>query len=167
MNPAHQEKSLKHLRIAILSMSDTRSLAEDKSGLWIAEQIKNWKHEIVYHAVIPDDRNQIVQTVREIIRQYSPHALLMTGGTGISPKDITIEAVKPLFDKELIAFGTLFAALSFQEIGSSALLSRATAGIIGKTVVFCMPGSLKACQLACNKLIFPELGHTAGHIAEV
>lgn len=167
MNPEHEKKSLKNLKIAILSMSDTRSLSEDKSGLRIAQQAENSGHEIVFHAVIPDDRDRIVETVREIIRQYSPHALLMTGGTGVSPKDMTIEAVRPLFDKELTAFGTLFAALSFQEIGSSAILSRATAGIIGKTIVFCMPGSLKACQLACNKLIFPEIGHIAGHIAEV
>ncbi len=167
MNPEHQKKSLHHLKIAIVSMSDTRSLSEDKSGLRIAQQAKNSGHEIVFHAVIPDDRDRIVETVREVIRKYSPHALLMTGGTGVSPKDLTIEAVRPLFDKELTAFATLFAELSFQEIGASALLSRATAGIIGKTIVFCMPGSLNACQLACNKLIFPELGHIAGHIAEV
>jgi molybdenum cofactor biosynthesis protein B len=104
--------------------------------------------------------------VKQAIHQHNPHTLLLTGGTGISPKDVTIEAIKPLFDKELTAFAALFANLSFQEIGAAAMLSRAIAGIIGKTVVFCMPGSLKACQLACNALIFPELGHLAAHIIE-
>ncbi len=158
---AHKEKSPKILKIGVLSMSSTRNLSEDKSGLWIAEQAKNIGHELVFHAVIADDQKQITQTVQEIIQQHCPHAILMTGGTGISPKDVTIEAVKPLFDKELTAFGNLFADLSFKEIGAAAILSRATAGIIGKTIVFCMPGSLKACQTACEKLVFPELGHIA------
>jgi molybdenum cofactor biosynthesis protein B len=90
----------------------------------------------------------------------------MTGGTGISPKDVTIEAVRPLFEKELTAFGTLFTQLSFEEIDSAAILSRATAGIIKQTMIFCMPGSIKACKLACNSLIFPELGHLLKHIKE-
>jgi len=91
---------------------------------------------------------------------------LLTGGTGISGKDVTIEAVKTLFEKELTAFGPLFAQLSFEEIDSAALLSRASAGVIGKTILFCMPGSLKACKLACKALIFPELGHLVMHIQE-
>lgn len=162
----HKEKALKTLNIGIFSMSSTRSLAEDKSGMWIAEQSKMLGHTIVCHEVIPDDRERIVSAVKQAINNYNPHALLLTGGTGISPKDVTIEAVKPLFDKELTAFAALFAFLSFQEIGTAAMLSRAMAGIIGKTVVFCMPGSLKACQLACSNLIFPEIGHICVHLME-
>ena len=90
----------------------------------------------------------------------------MTGGTGISNKDVTIEAVRPLFSKEITAFGAIFSQLSFEEIDSAALLSRATAGVIEKTVVFCMPGSLNACKLACKALIFPELGHLVKHTHE-
>ena len=90
----------------------------------------------------------------------------MTGGSGISPKDVTIEAVKPLFEKELTAFGVLFAQLSFEEIDSAAILSRATAGIANNSIIFCMPGSIKACKLACKNLIFPELGHILKHIKE-
>jgi molybdenum cofactor biosynthesis protein B len=88
----------------------------------------------------------------------------MTGGTGISYRDVTIEAVKPLFQKELTAFAALFAHLSYEEIDSGAIMSRAAAGLIGKTAVFCMPGSLKACKLACKALIFPELGHIVKHV---
>jgi molybdenum cofactor biosynthesis protein B len=90
----------------------------------------------------------------------------MSGGTGIGPQDVTIEAVRPLFDKELSAFGVLFAMLSFEEIDSAAFLSRATAGIIGPTIVFNLPGSLKACKLACRNLIFPEIGHLIKHLQE-
>ena len=88
----------------------------------------------------------------------------MNGGTGITKKDVTIEAVNPLFAKTLTGFGPLFAKLSFDEIGSAAFLSRATAGVIEDTVVFCMPGSLNACKLACRELIFPELGHLVKHV---
>lgn len=163
---AHKEKALKTLNIGVFSMSSTRNLSEDKSGLWIVEQAKMLGHTIVCHEVIPDDQERIIHAVKQAIHKHNPHALLLTGGTGISPKDVTIEAVKPLFDKELTAFAVLFANLSFQEIGAAAMLSRAIAGIIGKTAVFCMPGSLKACQLACNTLIFPEIGHLSAHLIE-
>ena len=103
------------------------------------------------------------QTIKEAIEKFNPHAILITGGTGISPKDVTIEAIRPMFTKELTAFGSLFAYLSFEDIDAAALLSRATAGLIDRTIVFCMPGSLKACKLACNELIFPELGHVVKH----
>jgi molybdenum cofactor biosynthesis protein B len=115
---------------------------------------------------VPDETETITQTIDESIRDYGAQVILVTGGTGISSKDVTIEAVRPLFKKELTAFGPLFAQLSFEQIDSAALLSRATAGVIGTTVVFCIPGSLKACKLACKVLIFPELGHIVKHIHE-
>ena len=90
--------------------------------------------------------------------------MLLTGGTCITPRDVTVEAVRPLFQKELTAFATLFTMLSFEEIDSAAILSRATAGIIANSVLFCMPGSLKAVKLACKNLIFPELGHILMHL---
>ena len=98
------------------------------------------------------------------MRDHDLQALLITGGTGMTPKDVTIEAIKPLFTREMTAFGPIFAQLSYEEIDSAAILSRATAGSIGKTVVFCIPGSKNACQLACKALIFPELGHVVAHI---
>ena len=102
----------------------------------------------------------------DVIRDLSPQALLVTGGTGISSKDVTIEAVRPLFIKELTSFGPIFAQLSFEQIDSAAILSRATAGVIEKTILFCMPGSINACKLACKAIIFPELGHLVRHIHE-
>jgi molybdenum cofactor biosynthesis protein B len=162
----HKKQSPQKLRVGILSVSTTRSLADDKSGIWIRKAATKEGHQIVCHKVIPDDVEMISAAVKEVIAELSPQALILTGGTGISVKDVTIEAVRPLFKKELTAFGAIFSQLSFEEIDSAAILSRATAGIIGSTVIFCIPGSLKACKLACKALIFPELGHIVKHMQD-
>jgi len=163
---AHKAHTPKSLKLAIITVSTTRSLAEDKSGHWIKKRAKKNRHDVVFHQVIPDQRDTIADTVRAIIEEHHPHAILITGGTGIGLADVTIEAVRPMFTKELAAFGPLFTYLSYEDIDSAALLSRATAGLVGQTLVFCMPGSLKACKLACEELIFPELGHLVKHVQE-
>ncbi len=160
----HKKNIPEDIKVAVISISTTRKLSEDKSGAWIKKQAKKEGHEVVIHQVVTDDITAIRDLTQHITEKICPDAVIMTGGTGISPKDVTIEAVKPLFDKELTAFGPLFAQLSFEEIDSAAILSRATAGIINNSMVFCMPGSIKACKLACNELIFPELGHLLNHI---
>ncbi len=162
----HKKRAPKAARVGILSMSSTRSIEEDVSGHWIRKEALKEGHEVVLHAVLPDDAAAIGLKVTEAISEHSPHVLLLTGGTGIAEKDVTIEAVRPLFQKELTAFGVIFAQLSFTEIDSAAILSRATAGVVGRTVVFCMPGSIKACKLACRELIFPEVGHLVAHLVE-
>jgi molybdenum cofactor biosynthesis protein B len=162
----HKTTAPKKVKVGIVSVSSTRTLAEDKSGHWIRKQAKKEKHDIAFHRVIPDDAEIITQSVLEGIRNHDAQVILLTGGTGISNKDVTIEAVRPLFSKEITAFGAIFSQLSFEEIDSAALLSRATSGVIEKTVVFCMPGSLNACKLACKALIFPELGHLVRHTLE-
>jgi molybdenum cofactor biosynthesis protein B len=152
--------------VGILSVSTTRAIENDKSGRWIAQRAKKEGHDVRFHQVITDDITAIRDAALRAIRNHDLQALLVTGGTGITPTDVTIEAIKPLFAKEMTAFGTLFAQLSYEEIDSAAILSRAAAGIIGSTVVFCMPGSKKACKLACKALIFPELGHVVAHIRQ-
>jgi molybdopterin adenylyltransferase len=159
----HRADAPTTLDVAVLSVSTTRSLETDDSGHWIVRGAEDHGHKVVYHQVVPDDADAIRQAVTHLLAEAAPHAVIVTGGTGLSPLDVTVEAIKPLFIKELTAFAVLFAQLSFQEIESAAILSRAAAGIIGRSVVFCVPGSLKACQLACNKLIFPELGHIIRH----
>lgn len=160
----HKQTTPKKVTIAILSLSSTRTLADDVAGRWIREQAEALGHEVLTHRVVADDAAAITMAVREIVENDAPEILLMTGGTGLAPRDVTIEAVNPVFTKTLSAFGPLFAQLSMQEIGSAAVMSRATAGVIGATVVFCMPGSLNACKLACSRLIFPELGHLVKHV---
>lgn len=162
----HKAGVPKKINIAIITVSSTRSLTNDKSGWWISRRAKKEGHDIVVHRVVPDDAETIAQTIQEIISKGEAQVVLLTGGTGISRKDVTVEAVQPLFTKELTAFGPLFAQLSFEQIDSAALLSRATAGLVGDTLLFCIPGSLKACKLACQALIFPELGHLVKHVHE-
>lgn len=151
------------VKAAVLTVSTSRSLDEDKSGGWIAERLGALGHEVVDHRVVPDGIPEISSSLQEIIETAGPQVILINGGTGITPSDVTIEAVRPLFDKELTAFGALFAQMSYEEIGASAILSRATAGLIDRTLVFTMPGSMGACKLACSYLIFPELGHLVKH----
>ena len=161
---SHRKHAPARLSVAVVSVSTTRSLEDDKSGHWIAGMAKKEGHEVVYHQVIPDDAGVIARTVLNLSDVKKVQVILVTGGTGISDADVTIEAVLPLLDKELTAFGPLFAQLSFEEVDSAALLSRATAGRIGNSLLFCMPGSLNACKLACRELIFPEVGHLMKHV---
>jgi molybdenum cofactor biosynthesis protein B len=162
----HKQAAPKSVTIGIISVSTSRALVEDKSGLWMKDQAQKEGHKIVHHEVISDDADRIAATLKTVLHDKNPQVVLITGGTGITRKDVTIEAVSPLLTKELSAFGSLFAHLSTQQIGSAAILSRATAGVIENSVVFCMPGSLNACKLACTELIFPELGHMVKHIKD-
>lgn len=162
----HKKNLPDDIKIAVVSVSTTRNISEDKSGAWIKKQAKKEGFEVVIHQTVTDEIEAIRELIDHITLKISPHVIIMSGGTGISPQDVTIEAVKPFFKKELTAFGTLFASLSFDQIDSAAILSRATAGIIHKSIVFCMPGSIKACKLACTELIFPELGHLVKHMKE-
>ncbi|MBW2603043.1 MAG: MogA/MoaB family molybdenum cofactor biosynthesis protein [Deltaproteobacteria bacterium] len=162
----HKAGAPRKVSIGIVTVSSTRSLADDKSGCWISKRAKKEGHDVVVHRVVPDDAEAIAEMIHKIINHGDARVVLLTGGTGISSKDVTIEAVRPLLTKELTAFGPLFAQLSYEQIDSAALLSRATAGVIGETVLFCIPGSLKACKLACKALIFPELGHLVKHVQE-
>jgi molybdenum cofactor biosynthesis protein B len=162
----HKHNIPKYLKTGIITVSTTRTMADDKSGKWIAKMLKKEGHLLQAHVVVPDHAQTIADMVKTLVHEQQIQAVLITGGTGLSPNDVTIEAVRPLFDKELSAFGVLFAQLSFEEIDSAAILSRATAGTIENAVVFCMPGSLKAVKLACKELIFPELGHIIKHLGE-
>lgn len=160
----HKKDAWGQLSVGIITVSSTRNLADDKSGHWIGKRTVKEGHKKVLHLVVPDDQEKITETVLDSIENQAPDILIVTGGTGITPQDVTIEAIKPLFEKELTAFGPLFTNLSFEEIDSAALLSRATAGIVKKTVIFCIPGSIHACKLACKELIFPEIGHLLKHV---
>lgn len=153
------------IKSGVITVSTTRTAEDDKSGQWIRKQLENEGHGVAFYRIVADNRLLIARTVTDMIAEHAPHALILTGGTGIGAADVTVEAVEPMFGKQMGAFATLFAQLSFEKIDSAALLSRAAAGIIGKTVVFCLPGSLEACKLACRELIFPEIKHIAAHLA--
>ncbi|MCJ7774141.1 MAG: molybdenum cofactor biosynthesis protein MoaB [Desulfobacterales bacterium] len=163
---AHKQNAPKHVDIGIITVSTTRTKAEDKSGKWISKRAAKEGHRVIFHEVIPDDSAAILNTIRSLLDELHPQIILVSGGTGISHQDVTIETVRPLFEKELTGFGALFAQLSFEEIDSAAIMSRATAGVINTSILFCIPGSLNACKLACKSLIFPEIGHLVKHLIQ-
>jgi molybdopterin adenylyltransferase len=149
-----------HLKLGVLTASDSRTAADDTSGDLIRELLLKAGHQIGFSAVLPDDRDQLRGTVLE----HLPHldGIIITGGTGIGPRDVTIEAIQPLLEKELEGFGEIFRMLSFQEIGSAAIMSRALAGIANRRLLVALPGSPDACRLAMERLLIPELGHIGG-----
>lgn len=161
---SHKKSAPAVVAVAILTVSTTRSLLNDESGNWIHTALEERGHRVVAHRLVADDIRDITSAVDAILTEANPEILLINGGTGISDDDVTIEAVRALFRKELTGFAALFAQMSHRQIGSAALLSRAAAGLVGNVAVFCMPGSLKACRLACESLIFPELGHLVHHL---
>ena len=162
----HKKQAPQKAFIAVLSVSSTRIIENDESGLWIKKKAIDAGHDVVLHRVVDDDQETITEAVTQCIKDKKIQAVILTGGTGIASRDVTIEAVQPLLEKELPGFAVLFTQLSYKEIGTAAMLSRAMAGVSKNTLIFSIPGSLKACKLACNELIFHELGHLIKHGTE-
>jgi len=148
------------LNIAVMTVSDTRDQARDTSGHFLAEAVVAAGHRLGDKAIVRDDVYQIRAVLSAWIAADDIDAVLATGGTGFSGRDSTPEAVTPLFDKSIDGFGEVFRALSFEEIGSSTVQSRAIAGFANNTVIFCMPGSTGACKTAWNGLIREQLDST-------
>jgi len=145
------------LRVAVLTVSDSRSAADDTSGDYLAEALASAGHSLVARALLPDDKYKLRAQVSAWIADASVDGILVTGGTGFTGRDSTPEALLPLLDKQMDGFGELFRALSFEDIGTSSLQSRAFAGLANATFVFCLPGSTSACRLGWEKLIGPQL----------
>ncbi|HSJ37435.1 MAG TPA: molybdenum cofactor biosynthesis protein B [Planococcus sp. (in: firmicutes)] len=149
-----------HISIAIVTVSDTRDQQTDKSGQLIRKMAHEKNLHISSYEIVKDDAEEIRKTVQWMLEQDAVDAVITTGGTGIAKRDVTLEAVAPLFEKELAGFGELFRFLSYTEdVGSRALLSRAAAGTSGTKALFVLPGSSGAVRLAMEKLILPEIRH--------
>ena len=134
------------LNIAVLTISDTRSLADDKSGTTLSERIVAAGHKLAAREIIVDDVEAIRGIIKKWIADPGVDVVITTGGTGFTGRDVTPEAIEPLFDKKMDAFSALFLVVSFPKIGTSAIQSRATAGVAGATFIFCLPGSPGACR---------------------
>jgi molybdenum cofactor biosynthesis protein B len=162
----HSDEVIKQVACAILTISDTRTPQTDESGALIRARLEAAGHRIQDYDVLPDDPQRVRRRVTETCERRECQVVLLSGGTGIATRDSTYEAIGGLLDKKLDGFGELFRNLSFQEIGSAAMLSRAVAGICNGTAVFSMPGSTPAVRLAMDRLILPELGHVAALLAD-
>lgn len=153
-----READLGPIRCGIITISDTRTPETDTSGAAIRSALAGAGHEVAHYALVKDEPAQIVELVRRL-ESEGCQVVLTNGGTGVARRDSTFEAIDGLLDKRLPGFGELFRMLSYADIGPGAMLSRATAGVHGRTLIFCMPGSTGAVRLAMEKLILPELQH--------
>jgi molybdenum cofactor biosynthesis protein B len=147
------------LKIAVLTVSDTRSMADDKSGGTLAERLENAGHTLAGRAIVTDDVADIRAQLRNWIDDPAVDVVITTGGTGFTGRDVTPEAIEPLFEKRMDGFSTLFHMVSVPKIGSSTIQSRATAGVANSTFIFCLPGSPGACRDAWDEILLHQLDY--------
>lgn len=151
------EREFLPLGVAVLTVSDTRTAADDKSGALLSDRVTTAGHRLVEKAIVPDDVYAIRAIVSKWIADPAVRVVITTGGTGVTGRDGTPEAVKVLLDKEIQGFGELFRLISYDEIGASSLQSRCVAGVANGTYIFCLPGSSNACATGWDKLIGSQL----------
>lgn len=150
------------LNIAVLTVSDTRTRENDTSGDLLQERLETAGHKLAARVILADDVEKLRAQLRAWMADKTVDAVISTGGTGLTKRDVTPEAFEPLFTKTIPGFGELFRWLSYEEIGTSTIESRAFAGVAGDTLVFCLPGSTGACRTGMDKIILPQLNATTG-----
>lgn len=160
----HRRYAPRNLGFAVLTASDSRAKVEDHSGQIIDDLVMAADHRVVDRRVVRDEVSAIRAAVDGALAEHQADVVVLNGGSGFSPRDVTLEAVAPLLEKTIEGFGELFRMLSFEQVGAAAMLSRATAGIVGNSVVFILPGSPKAVELAMRQLILPEVAHLLGQV---
>lgn len=157
MSRIDESKEFIATRIAVLTVSDTRQLDEDKSGQTLVDRLERAGHALVDRKIIADERDQIADQLRTWIADPNIDVVISTGGTGLTGRDVTVEAHRDVYEKEIDAFGTVFTIVSMQKIGTSAIQSRATAGVAGGTYLFALPGSPGACRDAWDEVLEKQL----------
>lgn len=156
----HHRGDAQHIVCGIVTVSDTRTEADDTSGQRIRALLEEAGHRLGYYRIVKDEPGEIAALIGAAPAEVA--VLIVNGGTGVARRDTTYEAITGLLDKEITGFGELFRMLSWEQVGAAAMLSRATAGIAGTRAIFSLPGSTKAVELAMTKLILPQLGHVVG-----
>lgn len=156
----HHQHDVRGVLCSVITVSDTRSAETDHSGQRIQELLRAAGHRIAHYQILRDEPDLIVNAIAGLTTETE--VVIVNGGTGLARRDTTFEAVNRLLDKQISGFGELFRMLSYAEIGAAAMLSRACAGVVGNRIVFSVPGSTAAVELAMTKLILPTLGHVAG-----
>ena len=155
----HRQTAPRVARCHVITISDTRTAETDTGGRMVGDLLTGDGHEVVGKSIVPDDPGRVREAIEEQLANADVQVVVTTGGTGISSRDQTYEVVNGLLDKRIDGFGELFRALSYQEVGTAAMLSRAVAGTARGKVLISIPGSVNAVRLAVTKLILPELGH--------
>ncbi len=155
----HRKEAPASLSAAIVTVSDTRDLETDLGGALIGELLAKGGVGGGERVLVKDEVDEIRSAVTSLLERGEVHAILITGGTGLAPRDVTPEALAPILEREIPGFGELFRMLSYEEVGTAAILSRATAGIAKGVVIFALPGSRGAIRTAVEKIVLPELGH--------
>ena len=145
--------------IAVITISDTRTMADDKSGQTLVDRLTEAGHRLAGRVIVKDDIRAIRTATRKFVKDKTVDVIISTGGTGLTGRDVTIEAMRPLFDKEIEGFSVLFHMMSFQKIKTSTVQSRATAGIVSGKYVFCLPGSPGACRDGWDEILKPQLDY--------
>ncbi|WP_096393380.1 molybdenum cofactor biosynthesis protein B [Halorubrum trapanicum] len=158
----HHHHDVDSVAAAVVTVSSSRSTDEDPAGDYVAAAFEEAGHEVVVRELIDDDYDSVQGTVDRLARRKDTDAVVTTGGTGVTPDDVTPEAVRGVLAKRLPGFGELFRRLSYEEVGTRTVGSRATAGVVSATPVFCLPGSENAVRLGVDEIILPEVGHLAG-----
>ncbi len=161
---SHRAYAPRSVTAVVLTVSDSRAADTDTSGKLIEESLEAAGNRVRARAIVSDEPEAIRSELQHAIADEEIDCVLVSGGTGVAPRDQTVETIRPLLDKELPGFGELFRALSFEEVGPASMLSRALAGTAGRTAVFVMPGSTGAVRTALERLILPELAHLIGQL---
>jgi molybdopterin adenylyltransferase len=155
----HKEKSPKSVTCAVLTISDSRTEETDESGMFLKDSLIKNGHGVVYYSLLKNDTGAIRRQIEDLLQQVDLQVIITTGGTGASHRDVTVETISPLLEKKLDGFGELFRFLTYQEIGTTSVMSRTTAGVAKGKIIISLPGSIGAVTLAVNKIILPEIGH--------
>jgi molybdenum cofactor biosynthesis protein B len=159
MSRIDETKDFMPVRIAVLTVSDTRKLADDKSGQTLVDRIEGAGHTVVARKILPDERALVADQLRAWCADADVDVIISTGGTGLTGRDVTVEAHRDVYEKEIDAFGTVFTIVSMQKIGTSAVQSRATAGVAQGTYLFALPGSPGACKDAWDEILVKQLDY--------
>jgi molybdopterin adenylyltransferase len=157
----HEHKKLdnKNIGCAVLVTSDSRTEETDESGKLIKQRLLDKGHQVVYYCILKNDATMLKHKINELVKQDAVQVIITSGGTGLSHKDVTIDTIQPMLEKKLDGFGELFRQLTYQELGTASIMSRAAAGVINGKIIICFPGSLGAATLAMDKIILSEIGH--------
>ena len=155
----HKHKAPKSVSCAVLTISDTRTEQDDESGRFVRQKLSETGHRVILHCILKNEADSIKHKIHELLKEEEVQVIIIIGGTGVSRRDVTIETIHPILEKELDGFGELFRFLTYGEIGTGSIMSRAIAGIAERKVILCLPGSPEAAKLVMDNIILPELGH--------